>query len=106
MKNNNTIKMGNDARAMKEMEYVFTVSSGYHNATVWVTEICISSKNKKFLCNNVHELNHKILGEQNHQTLELFKLQRKSLHKVFLNPCRRSISKYSFLSWLALLFVS
>lgn len=63
MKNNNTIKMGNDAKAMKEMEYVFTVSSGYHHATVWVTEIRISSKNKKFLCNNVHELNHKILGE-------------------------------------------
>lgn len=55
--------MGNDAKAMKEMEYVFTVSSGYHHATVWVTEIRISSKNKKFLCNNVHELNHKILGE-------------------------------------------
>lgn len=66
--------MGNYARAMKEMKSVYIVISGYHNTTVWVTEICISSKNKKCLCNNVHELNHKILGGKNHQTLELSKL--------------------------------
>jgi len=39
MKHNNTIKkMRNDARVMKGMEYVFTVSSGCHNTRVEVKE--------------------------------------------------------------------
>lgn len=38
MKHNNTITMGNDERAMKEMEHVFTVRSGCHDTTVQVTE--------------------------------------------------------------------
>lgn len=91
--------MGNDARAVKEMEYVFTVSSGYHNTTVQVTERCAFKAGIKsffvILCIN---LIIKFWEEKNLQKMELFKLFLKSLQKVFIKPCRRNILKCSLLS--------
>lgn len=84
--------MGSDARAMKEMEYVFTVSSGCHNTMVEVTErYAFKAGIKSFFVILCINLITNFWEKKNFRKLNFSNL--KSLQKVFINPCRKNILK-------------